>query len=131
IKPSLMLNHPLLHEVLAFDGFVKDENGDPLLIQFWDDKGYYLDFTNPDTIKWWQDKIKSQLLDNHIHCTWNDNNEFEIWDEKAQVHGFGNGGNFQEYRAVMPLLMMKASREAQMTYHQTDRPYVISRSGCA
>ncbi|RAS78694.1 TIM-barrel domain-containing protein [Priestia endophytica] len=131
IKPSLMLNHPLLHEVLAFDGFVKDEHGEPLLIQFWDDKGYYLDFTNPNTITWWQDKIKTTLLDNHINCTWNDNNEFEIWDDQAQVYGFGQGGNFNQYKAIMPLLMMKASREIQMNYHQDNMPYVISRSGCA
>ncbi|MFD2829971.1 TIM-barrel domain-containing protein [Corticicoccus populi] len=131
IKPSLMVNHPLLHEVTAFDGFIKDEHGKPLLVQFWDDEGYYLDFTNPRTINWWQKKIKTQLLDNHIHCTWNDNNEFEIWDQKAQVHGFGEGGNFQDYRAVMPLLMMKASREAQLAHNGTEDPYIISRSGCA
>ncbi|GEN89602.1 glycoside hydrolase family 31 protein [Oceanobacillus sojae] len=131
IKPSLMLNHPLLDEVLAFDGFIKDEHGKPLLVQFWDDEGYYLDFTNPDTINWWKHQIKTKLLDNHINCTWNDNNEFEIWDQKAQVHGFGKGGNFQDYRAIMPLLMMKASREVQLAYNTEEHPYIISRSGCA
>ncbi|MFD1066722.1 glycoside hydrolase family 31 protein [Oceanobacillus locisalsi] len=131
IKPSLMLNHPLLDEVLAFDGFIKDEHGEPLLIQFWDDEGYYLDFTNPDTINWWKKQVKTKLLDNHINCTWNDNNEFEVWDEKAQVHGFGNGGSFQKYRAIMPLLMVKASREVQLAYNEEENPYVISRSGCA
>src|SRR5699024_5077265 len=70
IKPTLMLGHPLLDEVLAFDGFIKDENGDPLLIQFWDDKGYYLDFTNYKTIDWWKYQIKTKLLDNNILCTW-------------------------------------------------------------
>lgn len=131
IKPSLMLNHPLLDEVLAFDGFIKDEHGKPLLVQFWDDEGYYLDFTNPDTINWWKQQIKTKLLDNHIHCTWNDNNEFEIWDSKAQVHGFGKGGKFQDYRAIMPLLMMKASREVQLACSEEAHPYIISRSGCA
>ncbi|MCR1833738.1 DUF4968 domain-containing protein [Oceanobacillus caeni] len=131
IKPSLMLNHPLLDEVLAFDGFIKDEHGKPLLVQFWDDEGYYLDFTNPKTINWWKHQIKTKLLDNHINCTWNDNNEFEIWDSKAQVHGFGKGGNFQDYRAIMPLLMMKASREVQVAYNKEEHPYIISRSGCA
>jgi len=131
IKPSLMLNHPLLEEVMDFNGFIKDEAGKPLLVQFWDDEGYYLDFTNPETIHWWKEKIKTNLLDNHINCTWNDNNEFEIWDSKAQVHGFGKGGNFNDYKSIMPLLMMKASREIQMEYHQENYPYVISRSGCA
>lgn len=132
IKPSLMLNHPLLDEVLAFDGFIKNEHGDPLKIQFWDDEGYYLDFTNPKTIEWWQHQVKTQLLDNHINCTWNDNNEFEIWDAHAQVHGFNSGHtNFNDYRAIMPLLMSKASRDIQIQETGTSTPYVISRSGCA
>lgn len=132
IKPSLMLNHPLLDEVLAFDGFIKDEHGDPLKIQFWDDEGYYLDFTNPQTIEWWQHQVKTKLLDNHIHCTWNDNNEFEIWDSHAQVHGFNNeNNNFNDYRAIMPLLMSKASRDIQIQETDTATPYVISRSACA
>lgn len=132
IKPSLMLNHPLLDEVLEFDGFIKDEHGDPLKIQFWDDEGYYLDFTNPQTIAWWQHQIKTKLIDNHIHCTWNDNNEFEIWDSHAQVHGFNSGHtNFNDYRAIMPLLMSMASREIQIKETDTTTPYIISRSGCA
>lgn len=132
IKPSLMLNHPLLDEVLAFDGFIKNEHGDPLKIQFWDDEGYYLDFTNPKTIEWWQHQVKTKLLDNHINCTWNDNNEFEIWDAHAQVHGFNTEHtNFNDYRAIMPLLMSKASRDIQIQESGTTTPYVISRSGCA
>lgn len=132
IKPSLMLNHPLLDEVLAFNGFITDANGQPLKIQFWDDQGYYLDFTNPKTIAWWQRQIKTQLLDNHIHCTWNDNNEFEIWDNDATVYGFnGERQLFNDYRAVMPLLMSMASREIQQHTTDTDYPYIISRSGCA
>ncbi|UTI84706.1 hypothetical protein NIT60_10615 [Mammaliicoccus sciuri] len=94
IKPTLLTDHPLLDEVLAIDGFIKDMNGKPLLVQFWDEKGYYLDFTNKDTIKWWQSKIEQQLLSNHVNCTWNDNNEFEIWDDKAIVNGFGNEAEF-------------------------------------
>lgn len=132
IKPSLMLNHPLLEEVLAFNGFITDSDGNPLKIQFWDDQGYYLDFTNPQTIAWWQQQIKKQLLDNHINCTWNDNNEFEIWDDNATVYGFnGQCQRFNDYRAVMPLLMSMASREIQQTATATDYPYIISRSGCA
>ncbi|MEB6214709.1 DUF4968 domain-containing protein [Mammaliicoccus sciuri] len=131
IKPTLLTDHPLLDEVLAFDGFIKDMNGQPLLVQFWDEKGYYLDFTNKDTIKWWQSKIEQQLLSNHVNCTWNDNNEFEIWDDKAKVNGFGNEANFQDYKAIMPILMMKASREIQQQYHKEEYPYIISRSGAA
>lgn len=132
IKPSLMLNHPLLEEVLAFNGFITYDDGKPLKIQFWDDQGYYLDFTNPQTISWWQQQIKKQLIDNHIHCTWNDNNEFEIWDDHATVYGFnGKRQSFNDYRAIMPLLMSMASREIQQTATSTNYPYIISRSGCA
>lgn len=132
IKPSLMMGHPLLNEVLKFNGFIKDVNGKPLEIQFWDDTGYYLDFTNPQTIRWWQKQLKEKLFSNNINCTWNDNNEFEVWDDKAQVYGFGTEyTDFKDYRAIMSLFMIKASREAQKEYFSIENPYLISRSGFA
>ncbi|PAE58813.1 alpha-glucosidase, partial [Bacillus licheniformis] len=37
---------------------------------------------------------------------------------------------FELIRALHPLLMMKASFEAQLEYNPELRPYLISRSGC-
>jgi len=131
IKPALLIDHPLFDEVKQKGLLVKDRSGKEVeLVQFWDEKGAYLDFTNPDTIDWWKKNVKSQLLDKGIASTWNDNNEYEIWDNQAKVNGFGQERNISELRPVQPLLMMKASLEAQKEHDKEVRPYLISRSGC-
>ncbi|WP_079476356.1 glycoside hydrolase family 31 protein [Marinococcus halophilus] len=129
IKPSLLIDHPKHEEVLDNDYIILDKHGRPLLQQFWDDMGVYLDFTNEQTISWWKENVKKELLANGIDATWNDNNEFEIWDPEAEVHLFGEGGKFQDYRAVFPMLMTKSSLEAQLEFDEEKRPYLISRAG--
>ena len=49
----------------------------------------HLDFTQPKTLSWWKAKVTETLLDYGIIGTWNDNNEFEIWTDKALARGFG------------------------------------------
>ena len=61
----------------------------------------------------------------------NDNNEYEVWDGEARCHGFGRPIAIKHIRPVMPLLMMRASMEAQQRFAPQKRPYLISRSGCA
>ncbi len=41
----LIDDHPDYAEVKAAGGFVKDESGEPVVEQFWDGMGSYLDFT--------------------------------------------------------------------------------------
>ncbi|WP_257830421.1 glycoside hydrolase family 31 protein [Salipaludibacillus agaradhaerens] len=131
IKPAMLIDHPLYEEGKEKDLFIKQAKEDePELIQFWDERGSYLDFTNPATIDWWKTKVKEQLLSYGISSTWNDNNEYEIWDNRARIHGFGQERSIREYRPVMTLLMMKASLEAQKEFTSRERPYLISRSGC-
>jgi alpha-glucosidase len=65
-----------------------------------------------------------------IDSTWNDNNEFEVWDGEARCTALA-GNRHQHIRPVMPLLMMRASMEAQQRFAPQKRPYLISRSGCA
>lgn len=96
---------------------------------FWDDEGSHLDFTNIDTVNWWKKNVKQQLLDYGIDSTWNDNNEFEVWDNYAKCHYFGEGMPIKLLRPLQPLLMMRASYEAQLEYAPNKRPYLISRSG--
>jgi alpha-glucosidase len=36
--------------------------------------------------------VTQQLLEYGIHSTWNDNNEYEIWDKRARISGFGTPG---------------------------------------
>lgn len=131
IKPCLLLDHPKFEELKERNMFVMNrENKGPEIAQFWDDLGAYLDFTNPNTYKWWKNNIKEQLLEYGIDSTWNDNNEYEIWDNEAKVNGFGESINIGMIRPIQPLLMMKASYEAQKEYNPSIRPYLISRSGC-
>ena len=72
-----------------------------------------------------------QLLEMGIGSTWNDNNEYEVWDGEARCHGFGQEIALKQIRRVLPLLMMRASLEAQQRFTPNTRPYLISRSGCA
>ena len=130
IKPCLLQDHPRYPEVAEAGLFVKDSEHDvPERSMFWDDTGSHLDFTNPATGQWWRDNVKSQLLDMGITSTWNDNNEYEIWDGNARCHGFGDPIAIRHIRPLMPLLMMRHSHQAQ-TEHSAERPYLISRSGC-
>nr|WP_240688971.1 glycoside hydrolase family 31 protein [Ammoniphilus sp. YIM 78166] len=131
IKPALLWDHPKFEELKEKNMFVlsRDKEG-PEIAQFWDELGAYLDFTNPKTIEWWKSNVKEQLLSYGIESTWNDNNEFEIWDGEAKTHGFGEDLPIGLIRPLQPLLMMKASYEAQKEFDPDKRPYLISRSGC-
>ncbi|MEX6427334.1 glycoside hydrolase family 31 protein [Providencia manganoxydans] len=132
IKPCLLQDHPRYQEVADNGLFIQDpEVNQPERSCFWDDEGSHLDFTNPATIHWWKDNVKSQLLEMGIDSTWNDNNEYEIWEGEARCFGFGKPIKIKHIRPVMPLLMMRASMDAQQDFAPKKRPYLISRSGCA
>lgn len=128
IKPCLLQDHPRYAEATPL--FIKDSDSEhPEQSMFWDDYGSHLDFTNPATIDWWQTNIHEQLLERGICSTWNDNNEYEIWDNNARCHGFGHPIAIKHIRPLMPLLMTRSSWQAQQT-HSQERPYLITRSGC-
>ncbi|MFB3166776.1 glycoside hydrolase family 31 protein [Neobacillus sp. 179-C4.2 HS] len=130
IKPCLLKDHPLFEELQDKGMFIKSEDGKtPEMAQFWDEVGAYLDFTNKETYAWWKKKVTEALLEYGIDSTWNDNNEFEIWTKNVKSNGFGQEVNFELVRALQPLLMMKASYEAQKEFSPEVRPYLISRSG--
>jgi len=129
IKPALLKDHPLFSELKEKEMFIKNGDGNTEMSQFWDEVGAYVDFTNEESVNWWKQKVTEQLLEYGIDSTWNDNNEFEIWSKDAQCNGFGEKINFEAVRALQPLLMMKASYEAQKEYAPEIRPYLISRSG--
>ncbi|MGX3901096.1 TIM-barrel domain-containing protein [Klebsiella pneumoniae] len=132
IKPCLLQDHPRYGEVAERGLFIRDSQTDaPERSSFWDDEGSHLDFTNPQTVAWWQEGVTTQLLEMGIDSTWNDNNEYEVWDGEARCYGFGREIAIKHIRPVMPLLMMRASLEAQQRFAPQKRPYLISRSGCA
>lgn len=132
IKPCMLQDHPRYKEAQDLGLFIKDsESNLPERSVFWDDEGSHLDFTNPATVKWWKDNVKEQLLERGIGSTWNDNNEYEVWDDYAKCVGFGKEIPIKLIRALHPLLMMRSSYEAQKEFAPNERPYLISRSGCA
>nr|WP_315380586.1 TIM-barrel domain-containing protein [uncultured Sphingomonas sp.] len=131
IKPALLRSHPRYDEVAAAGYFVSDGDGQPVEAQFWDEVGSYIDFTNPDAAAWWRAQVKSALLDNGIRSTWNDNNEYEVWDARARFAGFGTSTPAAAMRPVQPLLMMRASRRAQIEARPDELPYVVTRAGMA
>lgn len=129
IKPALLKDHPAFNELKEQNMFIMDGKGETEMAQFWDEIGAYIDFTNEESVQWWKQKVTEQLLEYGIDSTWNDNNEFEVWSEDATVNGFGEKMNFELVRSLQPLLMMKASYEAQKEFAPNVRPYLISRSG--
>ncbi|MXN76684.1 alpha-glucosidase [Burkholderia sp. 4701] len=129
IKPCLLQDHPAFDEAAAAGLLIEARNGDPAWVQFWDEVGAYLDFTNPATIDWWKSRVKDSLLRHGIAATWNDNNEFEIWSPDAIAHGFGQPFPAREAKVLQTLLMMRASRDAQREHAPGMRPFLVSRSG--
>lgn len=131
IKPCLLRDHPRFDEARRAGLFVHDADGMPTQVQFWDETGAYLDFTNPATYAWWKARVTDALLEYGIAATWNDNNEFEIWSDKPLVHGFGTPRRACEAKPLHTLLMIRASREAHQAHAPALRPFLISRSGAA
>jgi alpha-glucosidase len=131
VKPAMLLNHPRFGEVEGFRGFIRDSEGKsrPHIAQFWGGQAAYLDFTNPQTSAWWGAQVKAQLLDKGIASTWNDNNEFEVWDNGARADLNGRGGRMACLRAVQTQLMLRSSALAQREHATEKRPYLVTRSG--
>ena len=131
IKPCLLTDHPSYQEVLKKGGFLQEAEGNgPEISMFWGGEGSYLDFTNPSTFKWWKQRVRESLLSKGIDGTWNDNNEYEVWNDGAQCHGFGKPFRVGIGRPVQTLLMVRASWEAQRDEAPDTRPFLISRSAC-
>lgn len=130
LKPCLLDDHPAFAEVAARGAFVNHaETGAPCIGQFWDGDGAQVDFTHPEGIRWWQESLRRQVLDYGIDAGWNDNNEYEIWDDDGVAHGFGRPIPIQRSRPLQPLLMTRATAEAQAAHRPGERVYTVTRAG--
>ncbi len=131
IKPALLTTHPRYDEVAEMGGFILAAEADePELSVFWGGLGGHVDFTNPASYAWWKQRVLDRLLNFGIDGTWNDNNEYPIWDDEARCCGFGEAVPIRLVRPLHSLLMNRASREAQLEFQPAERPYLLSRSGC-
>ena len=131
IKPCLLDDHPAYAVPLEAGAYVHDrETGQPVISQFWDGEGAHLDFTNPAAIRWWQDGVRTQLLDYGIDVGWNDNNEYGLWEAGAECHGFGRAIPLDLARGLQPLLMTRATIEEQQKRHPDQRGFTVTRAGC-
>jgi len=128
LKPCLLDDHPS-YAALAGDGaFIRDDAG-PCLEQFWDGWGAHLDFTREGDRAWWQSKLQEQVLDFGIDAGWNDNNEYELWGERAACDGFGEALPMPRARPLQPLLMTRATYDQQAASKPDERVYTITRAG--
>ena len=131
IKPCLLDDHPAYAEVAAVGAFVHDaKTGEPCIGQFWDGLGAHVDFTHPAGIRWWQRGLAKQVLDFGIDAGWNDNNEFEIWDDWGEAHGFGQPIPVERSRPLQALLMTRATFEQQARSNPVERVFTVTRAGC-
>ena len=131
LKPALLADHPGFREVAEKGLFISDAEGRPVEVQFWGALGALVDFTNPVAAAWWREQVRAALLDRGVRATWNDNNEYEVWDPRARFDFFGQPRAAAEARPLQPLLMARASRAAQLAAEPSLRPYVVTRSGMA
>jgi len=131
IKPCLLDDHPAYAEVAAAGAFVRDaDTGGPCVGQFWDGHGAHVDFTHPAGIRWWQQGLARQVLDYGIDAGWNDNNEYEIWDDWGESHGFGKPIPIERSRPLQALLMTRATAEEQARQRPDERAFTVTRAGC-
>jgi alpha-glucosidase len=129
VKPVLLTEHPAYRQSEEEGLFVRRADGRPAVEMFWGGHGSSLDFTNPQTIAWWKDGIRKQVLGEGFTGAWNDNNECELWDETAMLEGFGKPSPAMDMRPVHALLMTRATFEATREHKPDLRPYTLSRAG--
>ena len=132
IKPVFLTDHPL-YEAIAQNGwFLRLPDGTPALTPFWDGLGSWLDFTNPGAYDFWKEQVTTQLLQNGIASTWNDNNEYEVLDQTVLADGFGEPYHAHLDKPAFAMRMTKASLEAQRAFFGPDkRQFLSSRAGAA
>ena len=130
VKPCLLDDHPAYEAVRAQGGFITDTaTGQPVVEQFWDGVGSHLDFTHPSAVAWWQKSLTEQVLDFGFDTGWNDNNEYSVMDDGATCHGFGNPLAMHRARPLHPLLMTRASFEAQAKHRPHEAVFSVTRGG--
>jgi len=132
IKPVFLTDHPLYAYIAQNGWFLQVPDGTPALTPFWDGLGSWLDFTNPGAYDFWKEQVTTQLLQNGIASTWNDNNEYEVLDHGVQANGYGEAYPACMVKPSFAMRMTAASLEAQRAFFGPEkRQFLSSRAGAA
>ncbi|KAI9029749.1 glycosyl hydrolases family 31-domain-containing protein [Phycomyces nitens] len=152
VKPWLLKTHPDYALLKVSHGLVwnPDEMGPATLWQWSAGRNTaaeasYIDFTSLAGYRYWQDRLKTRLLDLGYEL-WLDNNEFTMLDDTNTYACEMQPTSYQLTKLNLPtmgprdstarsvgtpyqtLLMMQASYEAVRKHAPIDRPFLITRS---
>jgi len=107
--------------------FTLDAAGNQNIFPFWSEKpAGLMDFTNPDTRKWFADQI-ARIKDSGVDAWWTDLNEPET-DPENNAYQAGPRAAWHNMQAF---LMNKAIYDLYSEKYPGDRPFIMSRSGFA
>lgn len=120
IKPGILTTHPWYEELKEKGYFVKDNDGNPIVVFYWGGEASFVDFSNIEAKNWWKQKLIEVFISKGCNGIWNDNNECELEDPSLIAY---------KDRTLYPVKMAQTSVEAFEEYDNSIRPWVYSRSG--
>jgi alpha-glucosidase len=113
------------------DIFIKYIDGRDYEGQVWPGWCKFPDFTKPEAVEWWHEKLKT-LLDKGVAGIWNDMNEISTWGQKMPdnvvFHFDGEKASHLKARNIYGLQMVRASYDGYVK-HCKSRPFMLTRSG--
>ncbi|MDJ0753613.1 MAG: glycoside hydrolase family 31 protein [Ardenticatenaceae bacterium] len=129
IKPGMLTTHPLWPEFDLAGAFIRTADGRrSMKANFWGGEASFVDFSNPKACSLWKKHLKQQLIDLGVTSIWNDNNEFEIDNDRAICN---DDGQLIPAAALRPILANKMAAVAYEALAEQGnlRPFVLSRAG--
>ena len=118
-------------EGVAEDLFLTYPDGERYSGQVWPGWCNFPDFTNPNTRKWWGEKLQF-YSDQGVKGYWNDMNEIATWGQKLpeliEFDFEGEGGAATRGRNIYGLMMSKATYEGARKNLGDQRPFNLTRA---
>jgi alpha-glucosidase len=132
-RTTVIVDPGIKAETAGDDGdiFIKYADGQDYEAQVWPGWCKFPDFTNPDAVEWWAEKLTS-LLDKGVAGIWNDMNEISTWGQKMPdnivFHFGGEKASCLKARNIYALQMARASYEGYVKRCKS-RPFMLTRAG--
>ena len=124
-------DYPAYEEGVSNDYFLQYPDGSNYSGQVWPGWCHFPDFTNPDTRKWWGEKLQDYAKQG-VRGYWNDMNEIATWGQKLpELIEFDferEGGSSTRGRNVYGLMMSKATYEGARNNLNGHRPFNLTRA---